>query len=159
MILAFGDSHRSQNALEQIAQIICLEQPEFFVHTGDNHGDFQWLKKRTKIAGYGVRGNCDMGLLPGVREEILFEFNTRKILLTHGHRYGVKYSQDDLCRRARQLEAEAVIFGHSHVQLVLEKDGILLINPGSIPLPRAGSKAGYARITVQSSIQAELVHI
>lgn len=160
MLLAFADSHRSQIALELIAELILSQQPRLFVHAGDNYPDFQWLQKKTKVPGYGVRGNCDFGNMPEAREELIFCYQNKKILLTHGHKEGAKYSYRALLRRAEKLGAEAVIFGHSHVPLLQEKAGIWLINPGSIPLPRGGSRPSYAKISLeQGKLKAELIEV
>ena len=157
MFLAFGDSHRYSIALAEMAEIIRRQQPQFFVHTGDNYQDFQRLQKTTGLQGYGVRGNCDRNLPAEVPEELVLSFHGFSIFLTHGHQYGVKHCLNLLVERARDLGAQAVIFGHSHVQLVQEEEGILLVNPGSIPLPRGNSESGYAEIFVKNGkLQAEL---
>jgi hypothetical protein len=151
MFLAFGDSHHYPIVLEEIEVIILREKPSFFVHTGDNFEDFQRLLKKTKIPGYGVRGNCDRRLFADVPEELVFNFHGFEILLTHGHQYGAKNSQDRLVERALELGVQGVIFGHSHVPLLKEEGGILLVNPGSIPLPRRGSDSCYAKIFVKNN--------
>ncbi|MGI6364305.1 MAG: metallophosphoesterase family protein [Bacillota bacterium] len=159
MLLAVGDSHRSSRALALIAEIIHRHQPELFVHTGDNFSDYEFLKKQTKLSGYGVRGNCDPGLFRAPEEQII-DYCGKKILLTHGHTLGVKYSYSGILGRAKDVGADAVIFGHSHVQFAQEEDGIWLLNPGSIPLPRGGSPAGYAWLKVEAGeIQVQLVTI
>lgn len=159
MFLAFGDSHRNKRALAQMAAIIHKLQPEFFVHTGDNFSDYQWIKKRTGTFGHGVRGNCDGGIIIGSREEIIFTHENKKFLLIHGHQYRVKYSYENLYYHARDAEVDAVIFGHSHVQFAQQEDGLWLINPGSISLPRGGSWPGYAKITSGTEIQVELIKL
>lgn len=160
MFVAFGDSHRSQRALDRMADVILAKEPEFFVHTGDNFCDFQWMKKRTKIHGFGVRGNCDGGLILGARDEVIFKYQGKKILLVHGHMHGVKISYDRIYYYALQAEADAVIFGHSHVQYAQEEAGIWLINPGSISMPRGGSRPGFALISFQEEkLVAELVSL
>ena len=158
MLLAFGDSHRNPQALEKICDIIKQEKPDLFVHTGDNFADFQRLLRRTKINGYGVRGNCDSPFIVGAPEELFFDYRGVKIFLTHGHNYGAKYTQEQLLKRAEEEGAGVVIFGHSHVQLARTERGIWLVNPGSIPLPRGDSKPGYARLMVTAGeIGIELV--
>ena len=151
MLLAFGDSHRYPIVLAEMAEIIRREQPRLFVHTGDNYVDFQRLLKKTKLPGYGVLGNCDSRFITGAQEELVFAYQGFNILLTHGHQYRAKHSQSLLVQRARDLGVQAVIFGHSHVQLAREEEGILLVNPGSIPLPRGGSDSGYAKIYVKNN--------
>lgn len=157
MLLIFGDSHRSALALELITEILLRERPEFFVHTGDNYSDFKQIKKQTKITGYGVRGNCDGGIILGVSEELVLKFHSKRILLTHGHTLGVKHSHRRLVERAQTLSVDAVVFGHTHVQFAQQQEGIWLVNPGSISLPRGGSQPGYAVLNVQAGeIQVEL---
>ncbi|MGI6362399.1 MAG: metallophosphoesterase family protein [Bacillota bacterium] len=149
MLLAFGDSHRYPIVLEEIEAILRRQKPSLFVHTGDNYADFLRLLKKTKIPGYGVRGNCDRGV--SAPEELLFDFHDFKIYLTHGHQYGAKHSTRQLVERAFELGAQGVIFGHSHVPLVREERGILLVNPGSISLPRRGSDSCYAKVYVKNN--------
>lgn len=149
MLLAFGDSHRYPIVVEEIEAIIEREKPSLFVHTGDNYADFLRLQKKTKVPGYGVRGNCDRGV--SAPAELIFDFLDFKIFLTHGHLYGAKHSTEKLVERALELGVQGVIFGHSHVPLVTEVDGILLVNPGSIPLPRRGSDSCYAKIHVKNN--------
>ena len=82
-----------------------------------------------------VKGNCDFG---GAEAEELVQILGHKILLTHGHNYGVKYSIDRLCYAAEEKQAEAAFFGHTHRPLVDYYHGILLFNPGSLGEPRGG---------------------
>lgn len=158
MLLAFGDSHHNRPALKKIAKILQDQKPEVFVHTGDNFSDFVWLKKITGIPGFGVRGNCDLGIIPGAKDEIVFDYRDKKIWLVHGHQYGVKYSTQELWARAKQLAVQVVVFGHTHSPMVEQQDDIWLVNPGSIPLPRGGSP-GYARLTVENDVKLQLVQV
>lgn len=160
MLIALGDSHRHTGVLAGMAQVLVREQPQVFVHTGDNYGDFLYLRRESKIPGHGVRGNCDPLLTLGAPEEVVFDYEGFKIFLTHGHKYGAKHSLDQLAARAQDLGAAAVIFGHSHVQLIEERQGILFINPGSLSLPRGGSPAGYARLSAAGpKLSGQLVTI
>ena len=59
------------------------------------------------------------------------EIDGVKILLTHGHRYGVKNGYLNLIMRAKELQVNAVIFGHTHIPEVFTEDGVLFVNPGS----------------------------
>jgi putative phosphoesterase len=160
MILVFGDTHGNQKALEGIAGIITIEKPDLFVHAGDNYRDFLWLKKQAKIRGVGVRGNCDFGFLPGARDEFLFDYKNKKILLAHGHRHGVKTTYQTILDTAKEQKADAVIFGHTHIQYAQKHQGIWMVNPGSVCLPRGGSGSGYAKISlVGQELKAELIQI
>ena len=49
--------------------------------------------------------------------------------------------------RAKELEVDIALFGHTHESLILEEDGVILMNPGSISLPRNSTRSiGYIEI-------------
>jgi putative phosphoesterase len=126
--IIFSDSHRSfepmvkaMDAEKDISQII---------HAGDVYSDVEDLEimfPKTPIAA--VKGNNDW-LLYGVPEERVFELGGVKILLTHGHNYGVKYSLSKLLQRAVSLDVNLVVFGHTHVTYSETIGNITLFNPG-----------------------------
>lgn len=64
---------------------------------------------------------------------LCYEIGGVRMLMTHGHLHGVKSAgQDRLLREAREKNARAVLFGHTHVALCYRTDdGILVLNPGS----------------------------
>lgn len=64
----------------------------------------------------------------------------KKILLTHGHEFYVDFEFDTISIYAKKQNCSIVVFGHTHVPLLKEANGILLINPGSTSRPRMGSK-------------------
>lgn len=86
-----------------------------------------------------VRGNCDSEV-----DQMVLEFNVssdyaeiwdggKKITLSHGHRPVPPLGRGDV-----------YITGHTHVPLnVVEKEGYLHLNPGSVALPKDGSAHGY----------------
>ena len=50
-------------------------------------------------------------------------------------------------RRVHNVEADIVCVGHSHMQFNLQVDGTVVLNPGSVGLPRDGDpRAAYAII-------------
>lgn len=90
-----------------------------------------------------VRGNCDF-LASDLPEEELLRFEGHTILLTHGHRYGVKSGVGALIRYAAERDADLVLFGHTHTPAsetvpagetvggkILSRP-MILFNPGSI---------------------------
>jgi len=68
----------------------------------------------------------------------------RKIFLSHGHRYGVKEDCKTIAAIARNLGAQAALFGHTHVPYCKTVDGIFLLNPGSIAYPRSRIGCAFA---------------
>ena len=53
--------------------------------------------------------------------------------------------------RAKEEACDVVLFGHTHMPLVTEEDGVLFVNPGSVALPRqADRRRTYAVINVEN---------
>jgi putative phosphoesterase len=88
-----------------------------------------------------VKGNCDWEDVP---EEIIWEGGGLKFLVTHGHRYRVKFSPLPLRFRAEEAGADIVCFGHSHFPFCEKVGSVLMINPGSISSPRGYLHPTYA---------------
>ena len=79
----------------------------------------------------------------------------QRIWLTHGHRYLHGYQVSELAWWARKLEADIVVFGHTHVPLVKWFGDVLLVNPGSPVLPRSEMGATFAVLTVKEGERPE----
>ena len=85
-----------------------------------------------------VQGNCDADVDEMVLEkEVLvsdkfLEWGDLKIYATHGY----LESEEERIAKARELGADLVVSGHTHIK-VLKKDGdITVLNPGSPTLPK-----------------------
>ena len=89
-----------------------------------------------------VRGNCDTEVdqmvleFPILADYAVIECNGRMIYATHGH----KYSPENL---PPLQKGDALLYGHIHVPKCYEKDGILILNPGSVSIPKEDSAHGY----------------
>lgn len=126
-ILVVSDSHGNVDALEAA----CLRvQPDLLLHLGDHYSDLEALQQRLPaLPCLGVRGNCDG---PGPEETRVLTRDGHVILMTHGHRQGVKLGLHRLWFTAREANAELVLFGHTHTPLQEQKGNITFLNPGSI---------------------------
>jgi putative phosphoesterase len=132
--LAVSDSHGDRGALKNL-----LDQfgdVEYIFHLGDYAGDADYIAANSRARVLRVRGNCDFISDAPYHEEI--EIRGQKIILTHGHKLGAKYSYDRLFYYAKERQAQAVLFGHTHVSFCEYMDGIWLVNPGSLSEPRNG---------------------
>lgn len=88
-----------------------------------------------------IKGNCDsevdeMVLDFKLHKDYILEVNNKKIYLTHGHKYNI----DNLPPIS---DIDYLFYGHFHTSFILEKDGLVILNPGSVSLPRDG-KHSYA---------------
>jgi len=132
LIAVISDTHRISKYIDLGRKYI--EDADVLIHLGDNSEDIEELAKDFKGDVYGVRGNCDSSTL--YPTEQLLEIMGKKIFLTHGHLYGVKSNLSNIYYRAKELNANIVLFGHTHENLIKEEDDIVFMNPGSISLPK-----------------------
>lgn len=128
-------------------------------HLGDYTGDAKLIYSMTGIEVVKVKGNGDY-TDTSTLEDQLIEVEGHKIFLTHGHMYGVKTSLNSIFYKAKSLGAEVLLFGHTHTTLLVEHEGITIINPGSPTIPRAGNKPSLAILTIDSEkIEKKLVDL
>ena len=135
-LLVFSDSHgRGSGISDAINKHKGTVDAVIFL--GDGLSDIHKIRdKYSDIAFFTVKGNCDFFDFSDTPEEICVNFGEIKVLLCHGHKYGVKSSLGRVMLRARELEANAVFFGHTHTPLdfsdyIMDKR-VQLFNPGSV---------------------------
>ncbi|MGL5098655.1 MAG: YfcE family phosphodiesterase [Fusobacteriaceae bacterium] len=130
-ILVYSDSH---GEISNIVEIYEKEKPDFIISAGDHSEDFKdfTLSYRNLNIEYKVvKGNCDhFEKIYG--EEEIFEIEGKKIFLTHGHLYGVKGSLNQLKIRSKELGADLVIYGHTHIPLYERYENCEYFNPGAL---------------------------
>lgn len=90
-----------------------------------------------------VAGNCDASRtlmhISGFREDVPYErvlnLDGKRILLLHGHTRGVKASLTAAIYAAREVDADALIFGHTHTPEHFYVEGerrLEVFNPGAL---------------------------
>ncbi len=135
-----------------------LTDVDLLIHLGDYKKDALCLEKELSADTIYVEGNMDGAMTASSTSRIL-ETEYGKILLTHGHLEGVKYGYDGLIRRCMEEGCKAVLFGHTHEPVFTEREGIYLINPGSLTLPRDGSGGSYAVVyTSPEELRGSIVY-
>ncbi len=155
-ILIFSDSHGDCEGMRQ-ALSRQTRVPDAIFFLGDGLKDLDRLETGDATL-YRVTGNCDWfssfgdGNFPPV--ECLTALEGHTILLTHGHKFGVKSGYGALISRAVEAGADIVLFGHTHtpeLQIVpkgeclcgkrLERP-LYLFNPGSVGSGSGGASFG-----------------
>lgn len=92
---------------------------------------------------YAVRGNCEAEVdqmvleFPVMADYCILSVDGRTFYATHGH----IYNQDNL---PPLQEGDILIHGHTHVLKAQHMDGYILLNPGSVSIPKEGNPATYA---------------
>ena len=92
---------------------------------------------------YNVRGNCDAQVdqmvleFPVLAEYGFFEIDGKTIYCSHGH----VYNEKNLPPLKR---GDIFLHGHTHVLMAKEVEGITILNPGSVSIPKEGNPPTYA---------------
>jgi putative phosphoesterase len=94
---------------------------------------------------YAVEGNCDYESGPGA---LTFYFASKKFIITHGHRFQVKSGYLRIGLWARENEADVCLFGHTHIPEIFYSGKTLMMNPGSIGMPKPDTLASYGIVDV-----------
>ena len=131
-VLVVSDSHGNIKALRRAAAVT---GPELILHLGDHDSDCEDLRRdMPDVMIRAVRGNCD----PRSKELDAdnFVLEGTRIFMVHGHNHGVKYSLDALITAGMYMEADVVLFGHTHRPYAKYVDGMLVLNPGSVGMNR-----------------------
>ena len=122
-------------------------EPDRIFHLGDCWADSEELQALyPEIPMDRVEGNCDFSY---DHQEVIAEIEGHRILLCHGHQYGVKQSLLTLELAAEEKGADMAMFGHTHHVFYDYQPGLALFNPGSIGSPPFGIPASYGVLTIE----------
>lgn len=172
-LLLISDTHGATDYIEEIitrftpevdgvifsgdcgADFIQFVQKAFDKNTGDLPELFIIVQGNGDDSNYNIRnpqtGETVFISLPIVKKIKIAGIN---FLITHGHKHHVSYGTEDLYKIMETESCTIGIFGHTHKQYYQEQGGIILINPGSISLPRGGDEPGFALLEIKEDKKA-----
>lgn len=131
-----------------------LRRTDLIVHGGDLIEASLLRELALHAPVRAVRGNVD---LPEVDlpETLEFDFGGARIAVIHDS--GRKEGRRRRLKR-RFPQARVIIFGHSHIPFLEDKDGLLLLNPGSPTDKRRQPHHTFALLRAQEgSVRAEII--
>lgn len=140
-ILIVSDTHGRDTKLEEAVE---KEKPfDMLIHCGDVEGREFFVEALAECPCCIVAGNNDFFSDLPREDEITIQ--GKKAMITHGHYYGVSMDVQMLAEEAKSRGCEIAMFGHTHKPMVANRDGVMVINPGSLAYPRQeGRKPSYA---------------
>ena len=127
-ILVLSDSHGRVGPMEEAVEAV---RPQRIFHLGAGWEDARELRRRyPAIPLHQVAGNCDFH--PDAPEEETLLLDGLRILLCHGHRFGVKQSLLQAGYAAEERDLDLFLFGHTHRPIHDKRGKCAFLNPGSI---------------------------
>lgn len=131
-ILIVSDTHGRHDGIETVVE---REKPfQMLIHLGDAEGYEDYIEALAECPIEAVAGNSDyFSQLPQEKELLVDDL---RILITHGHYYCVSAGYERIREEGISRQMDIVMFGHTHRPVVLDEDGIVVLNPGSLSFPR-----------------------
>ena len=132
-IVILSDTHGNLNGFVNV--ILKHKDSDLFLHLGDGAREYLKIKSLYKdIPMCMVKGNCDVEDLP---KQKTFNFNGITLFACHGDAFNVKQGLDEYINFAKKFKYNIIAFGHTHKRFIQNNDGLCVINPGSLTLPRS----------------------
>jgi len=160
-ILVLSDTHGRVSALKAVLNWAKEKTPPNdticgAVFLGDGISD---LRPAAMETGFF----CDWKIVSGnndyeysTPEAAVLEFCDDRFYLCHGHRHLLHNGNHSLIGAARNTQANVVMFGHTHVPLCKNVNGILLINPGSVGASRGRTGESFAVVECTAGKQPKV---
>lgn len=134
-LLVISDTHKH---IDRVIEL--LEGDHRFdgmVHLGDNVEDAMDLQHIFDLPVFYVAGNCDWGSHHAPYEKVI-ELLGKRLYICHGHLAHVKRNDHVLRKLIRKEGYDVVLFGHTHEAYIGYEGESVIMNPGSISIPRDG---------------------
>ncbi len=126
-LLVLSDVHYDKKNIQKIMPKFA--DADYVLFCGDGKMNFLAIAKDYADKIVAVNGNCDSAF---VGDEQFLEIEGVKIMVTHGHKFGVKGSLFDLRDFCVQNGVDVAFFGHTHCVADVSDCGVRMINPGAV---------------------------
>lgn len=157
-LLILSDTHGKRGRVREVLE---KTKSDAVLFLGDGLRDMESADLACPL--YAVRGNCDFTLFADAPDERLEVFGGVRVLMMHGHRYGIKSGPGAALAAAMQQRADVLLYGHVHdpheewlpagtetAAGPLPKP-LLVVCPGSLGEPRRGEPS-FATLTVRDGV-------
>ena len=131
-VLIVSDTHGHNASLEEV--LTKIQPIDALIHCGDVEGQEDYIETLAKCPTYIVAGNNDY--FSDLEREMEFVLGGQRILLTHGHYYGVSMGIEKILEEGRTRCVDIVMFGHTHRPCLVQYGDITVLSPGSLVYPR-----------------------
>ena len=121
-----------------------LEGVELILHAGDVGGPEILDELRLIAPIKAVFGNTDPAGDPTLADRIDLQLGGVRIHVSHGHEVG----SPTPAKLAARYDADIVVYGHTHRQLVTKLDRQLFVNPGAAGPKRFSLSPSVARLSI-----------
>lgn len=155
-ILIVSDTHRRDGNLQTVIERTAPF--DMLIHLGDAEGSEEritaWCREQNPECQVNIiLGNNDF--FSSLDREKEIQIGRYRAFLTHGHFYSVSVGTERLVDEGKDRKMDIVMFGHTHKPYLERKDGIMVLNPGSMSFPRQdGRRPSYILMEIDGEGEA-----
>lgn len=155
-ILIVSDTHRRDGNLQTVIERTAPF--DMLIHLGDAEGSEEriaaWCREQNPECQVNIiLGNNDF--FSSLDREKEIQIGRYRAFLTHGHFYSVSVGTERLVDEGKDRKMDIVMFGHTHKPYLERKDGITVLNPGSMSFPRQdGRRPSYILMEIDGEGEA-----
>ena len=150
-VLIISDTHGRHTGLDRVLEE--AGEIDMFIHLGDVEGGEDYINAVVGCEKHMVKGNNDF--FSDLPREEEFYIGGYKVFITHGHPYSVSLDPEYIRGEGEARKADIVMFGHTHKPYFEQKDGLTVLNPGSVSFPRQeGRKGSYMIMEISGDGEA-----
>jgi len=129
---------------------------ELILHAGDVGGDDILDELQLIAPVHAVYGNTDPIDHPRLAEAIEMTIGDVRVHVSHGHEVGAPTPAKLLAR----YDADVIVYGHTHKQLLIRADDRWVVNPGAAGPRRFDLLPSVARMTISGGgVEIETVSL
>ncbi len=151
-VLVISDSHKELVGAGMAIRHTIKKGLGAVIHCGDHIEDAKKLEEQyPQLRFFYVPGNCDGWFFSEEERIKVIEIEDKKVLITHGDHHNIKNNYKELFDEVKTHNADIGVCGHSHIAHVERQKGtgLMVVNPGSISLPRDSNDPSYAILDIQ----------
>ena len=159
LIGLISDTHMPDRARVLPQKVIeAFNDVELILHAGDLTS-MKVVEELELIAPVmAVQGNMDRANGIDLPKAKIIEAEGLKIGVIHGEVYP-RADSSQLLYLAKELDVDILVSGHSHQPKIEQKDGVLLLNPGSPVVPRLADRTVMLLEINNKEVDVEIVKI
>lgn len=143
-IVVVSDSHGLNKPLDMILKK--HKDADYFLHCGDICEPPQAYPQFIT-----VRGNNDYYDYP---LDIILDLGKHRLMMFHSHGISYYKKEDKMIKKAQQENCDIICYGHTHVAYYEVKDGVHILNPGSLYHARDGRDPSYVIMEIDDETGA-----
>jgi len=129
---------------------------ELILHAGDVGGDDILDELQLIAPVHAVYGNTDPPGDPRLNESIEMTFGGVRVHVSHGHEVGNPTPAKLLAR----YDADVIVYGHTHKQLLTNAEGRWVVNPGAAGPRRFDLMPSVARMMIRGrEVEIEIIDL